>query len=52
MVAPALAFLDTVDRLARYVVDRFRKHSIVLEPEQRINPYRHWGARISDFDCA
>jgi hypothetical protein len=45
-------YLDHMERLARYVVDRLRKHSRILEPDQRINPYRHWGARISDFEKA
>jgi hypothetical protein len=39
-------------RLSRYDADRLRKHSFILEPDQRINPYRHWGARISDFEKA
>src|SRR5262249_19814543 len=38
--------------LPRNVVDRLRKHSVILEPDQRINPYRHWGARISEFEKA
>jgi hypothetical protein len=42
--------LDLVERLERYVVDRLRKHSFILEPDQRVNPYRHWGARISEFE--
>jgi hypothetical protein len=47
-----LEYLETVDRLERYVVDRLRKHSKVLEPDQRINPYRHWSGRISEFEKA
>jgi hypothetical protein len=47
-----LEYLETIERLERYVVDRLRKHSRVLEPEQRINPYRHWSSRISDFEKA
>src|SRR5207253_7378744 len=47
-----LEYLESVDRLERYVVDRLRKHSKVLEPDQRINPYRHWSGRISDFEKA
>jgi hypothetical protein len=41
-----------MERLQRYVVDRLRKHSRIVEPDQVINPYRHWGARISDFEKA
>jgi len=44
--------LEDTERLLRYVVDRLRKHSRILEPDQRINPYRHWGARISEFEKA
>lgn len=47
-----LEYLEHMERLLRYVVDRLRKHSRVLEPDQRINPYRHWGARISEFEKA
>jgi hypothetical protein len=47
-----LEYLEHMERLLRYVVDRLRKHSRILEPDQRINPYRHWGARISDFEKA
>jgi hypothetical protein len=47
-----LELLESMERLLRYVVDRLRKHSHILEPDQRINPYRHWGARISDFERA
>jgi hypothetical protein len=36
--------------LHNYIIDRLRKHSQILEPEQRIDPYRKWGARISDLD--
>jgi hypothetical protein len=47
-----LSELENTERLLRYVVDRRRKHSQILEPDQRFNPYRHWGARISDFERA
>jgi hypothetical protein len=30
---------------ARYIVDRMRKVSRVLEPDQQINPYRHYTSR-------
>ncbi len=44
--------LECVDRLERYVVDQLRKCSRLLEPDQRINPYRHWSGRINDFEKA
>jgi hypothetical protein len=47
-----LELLESMDRLLRYVVDRLRKHSRILEPDQRINPHRGWGERISDFERA
>jgi hypothetical protein len=50
--AEQIEYLEHMDRLLRYVVDRLRKHSRILEPDQRINPSRHWGARISDFEKA
>jgi hypothetical protein len=45
-------YMESMDRLLRYVADRLRQHSRVLEPDQRINPYRHWGARINDLEKA
>ena len=42
--------LEVMERLLVFVVDRARKHLSVLEPDRRVNPYRHWGARISDFE--
>jgi hypothetical protein len=33
-----------------YMVDRLRRHSEILEPEQRIDPYRKWGAKVSELD--
>jgi hypothetical protein len=50
--AQDIEYLEHMERLQRYVVDRLRQHSRILEPDQRINPYRHWGARISDFKRA
>jgi hypothetical protein len=45
-------YLETIHPLERYVVDRLRKQSIVLEPDQRINPYRFWNRNISDLEKA
>jgi hypothetical protein len=42
--------LEKMDRLLRYVVDRMRRHSSIVEPDNRINMYRHWGARFSEFE--
>ncbi|HWG45003.1 MAG TPA: hypothetical protein VN688_19695 [Gemmataceae bacterium] len=42
--------LAAMPALLRYVVDRLRKHSRILEPEQDIDPYSPWSARISDLD--
>jgi hypothetical protein len=50
--ADELAALEGMERLSRYVVDRLRKHSRILEPDQVINPYRHSVARISEFEGA
>ena len=36
------------DRLDRYKIDRLRQHSRVLEPHEKIDPYRSWGQRFAD----
>jgi hypothetical protein len=45
-----MEYLDYMERLPRYVVDRLHKHSRILNPDERINPYRHWGARIGNLE--
>jgi hypothetical protein len=50
--APDVKYLEDMERLQRYVVDRLRKHSRILEPDQKIDPYGGWGARISEFEMA
>ena len=48
-----LEYLEkTMDRMPRYLVDRLRQHSRILEPDQKIDPYRDWSARIGDLDKA
>ena len=48
-----LEYLEkTMDRMPRYLVDRLRQHSRILEPDQKIDPYRAWSARIGDLDKA
>lgn len=42
-----LARMEQTERLLLFVIDRMRKQSIILEPDQRINPYRTWG-RINE----
>jgi hypothetical protein len=42
--------LTHMDRMPRYVVDRLRQHSRILEPNEKIDPYRYWGGRISELD--
>ena len=42
--------LELLDRMPRYVVDRLRQHARILEPNQKIDPYRHWASRMSDLD--
>jgi hypothetical protein len=42
----------TMDRMPRYLVDRLRQHSRILEPDQKIDPYRAWSAKIGDLDKA
>ena len=43
-------YLERMDRLSRYVVDRMRKDSRILEPEVRVNPYRVWAASINKLE--
>jgi hypothetical protein len=40
--------LEGMDRLARYKIDRQREHSRILEPHERIDPYRRWHGRFAD----
>jgi hypothetical protein len=42
--------LKEMETLDVYVIDRLRKHSRILEPDQRIDPYRRWGERISELE--
>ncbi len=43
--------LEDMDRLPRYKVERLREQSRILEPHERIDPYRRWRARFADkFD--
>jgi hypothetical protein len=44
-----LAKLDGMDRESRYKVDRLRSHSHILEPHERIDPYRRWDGRYDDL---
>jgi hypothetical protein len=48
--AALLEELEHMQTMQHYIVDRLRKHSHILEPEQRIDPYRHWSAQISELD--
>jgi hypothetical protein len=43
-----LGRLESMDRLARYKVDRLREHSHILEPHELIDPYRRWHGRFAD----
>lgn len=46
--AELLAQLDDMERLDRYKVDRLRQQSRILEPHERIDPYRRWHRRYKD----
>jgi len=50
--AEQVEYLAHMERMPRYVVDRLREHSRILEPNEKIDPYRHWGGRISELDRA
>src|SRR5207244_1157188 len=40
------------DRMKRYLVERLRQHSRILEPEQKVDPYRPWSAKTSELEKA
>lgn len=40
--------LEVMDRMERYKADRLRQHSKILEPHERIEPYRRWHQRYTD----
>lgn len=40
--------LETMDRMDRYILDRIRQRSRILEPHIRIDPYRNWHGRYVD----
>ncbi|MGH7173009.1 MAG: hypothetical protein ACRELG_22225, partial [Gemmataceae bacterium] len=42
--------LEHMIMLDRYVIERVRHNSRILEPDRQVNPYRHWAARLSDLD--
>jgi hypothetical protein len=44
--------LEDMAQLDRYVIERVRHNSRILEPDRQIDPYRHWAARQSDLDKA
>lgn len=44
----SLRQLEQMDRLMRYKVDRLRQQSRILEPHERIDPYRRWHRRYRD----
>ncbi len=46
------AEMGKIERLNRYVVDRLRNQSRILEPDEQINPYRFWVLKVSDFEKA
>ena len=49
------ALLEELERMVmldRYVVERVRHNSRILEPDLQVDPYRHWEARRSDLDKA
>jgi cellulose synthase operon protein C len=44
--------LEEMERMERYVVDRMRERSRILEPDTTLNPYRHWAARMNDLETS
>jgi hypothetical protein len=50
--SPLMEQRNAMIPMLRYVVDRLRKHSRILEPEQDIDPYSPWLARVNDIEKA
>src|SRR5262249_40690358 len=48
--AELLARLPGMSTLYAYIVERLRRHSRILEPHQRVDPHRRWGARVSELE--
>lgn len=48
--ATLLARFQALPMLERYIIERVRHNSRILEPEQQLNPYRYWEAQRSDLD--
>jgi hypothetical protein len=44
-----LEYLEHMERLPRYMIDRLRKYSRILEPDQRVDPFRHWTVRTGEL---
>ncbi len=38
-----------MERIQRYVADRLRQHSRILEPDEKIDPYADWAAKTDDL---
>lgn len=48
-LSPALlAGLERMERVERYKADRLRQHSRIIEPYERIDPYRRWHRHYAD----
>jgi hypothetical protein len=49
--AEQIEYIEHMERDPRYVVDRLRQHSRILEPHERHEPYRLWHLRyLNDTD--
>jgi hypothetical protein len=44
--------LENMEMLSRYVVERLRHNSRVLEPDRQVDPYRHWAGRGNKLERA
>ena len=45
-----MEYLEHMERGERYAVDRLRDRSRILEPDTKLDPYRHWTATLNDLD--
>jgi hypothetical protein len=44
--------LQRLDKMNCFIVDRLRQHSRILEPDQKVDPYRIWAAKSGGLEKA
>jgi hypothetical protein len=49
--AAQLEYLESMERMQRYKVDRLRFHSRILEPQEKFDPYRHMRKHADELNA-